>query len=197
MHVNVSTSLTVVKSELTEEEKKILLSMEWNADRQINLYETDSYVVYLNVVPSTVSVEPKIRYGSYRAVAFKTMEEALFYLRTAPPIKKDKFKMDVEKEVERVLNLATSELDGLAELYRQEVLIPLCKKKRMRFMSGNGDFLFYEVEGAKEWTVRADYEAVSLRKRYLIPILADLNTPTTHMQHFGYHVCDVKTEDLK
>ena len=64
-------------------------------------------------------------------------------------------------------------------------------------MSGNGTFLFYEVEGAKEWSVGADYEAVSLRKRYLIPILEDLNTPTTHMQHFGYHVCDVKTEDLK
>lgn len=200
MHVTFNTSVTVVEAELTDEEKKVLLSMAWNADRQIKLHETDDYVVYLNVgvsSPSTVSVEPKVSYGSYRAVTFKTMEEALFYLRTAPSIKKEKFKMDVEKEVERAVALADTELERLAELYRQEILIPLCKKKKMRFMSGNGTFIFYNAEGTKDWQVGANYEAINLKKRYLIPILEDLNQEVSHGQYFGYYVCDVDTKDIK
>ena len=83
------------------------------------------------------------------------------------------------------------DVSALAEKLRQEVIIPVCKKHRLKFLSGMGRFFFYR--GEKTYNDTHDHMSDSLRED-LKPIFDLLNTEVSHNQYLGYYVDDVGTK---
>jgi len=91
--------------------------------------------------------------------------------------------------------------DQAAE-YRNSVLLPLCKDRKLCFLSGMGEFYFYPAtdDGTRfgsSWTAGCVEDAILSRKRYLVPFLEVLNQEVEQGQFFGFYVDDIRREDLE
>lgn len=89
----------------------------------------------------------------------------------------------------------------LAAEYREFVLLPLCKKHKLCFVSGMGTFFFHSAADGdafdgQSWSVRDMGDAIQERKRYLIPYLEMLDQEVEQGQYFGYYIDDITHEDL-
>lgn len=100
------------------------------------------------------------------------------------------------------------ELQRLADRFRLEVLVPVCRRYKLTFISGNGSFYFRKQRTRKDgsdyyeptYGVREDLEdtppqgycGLSERaKQALGPILDILNQELSKDYHFGYLIADV------
>ena len=102
-----------------------------------------------------------------------------------------------EDRIETITQRARDELAKLGEEYREQVLIPLCRKHKLTFVSGMGSFCFWtKINGHNEWI--GDHEAAKqYRKTYLIPIIDLLNYEAMYLDdHFGFYVRDINESDL-
>lgn len=93
-------------------------------------------------------------------------------------------------------------IQELAAEYRESVLLPLCKKRKLCFISGMGEFYFYPAsdDGTRfgsSWTAGDVDDAILECKRYLIPFLEVLNQEVERDQYFGFYVDDIRKEDLE
>lgn len=76
--------------------------------------------------------------------------------------------------------------------YREKVLVPLCEKHQLRFISGMGTFFFCPKGGNKDWSAGNVEDAKLAKKRFLIPYLEVLDTEISHGQYFGFWVSDIE-----
>jgi hypothetical protein len=51
------------------------------------------------------------------------------------------------KKAKSIEDAFVRSVEGLAADFRREVLVPLCKKHELRFLSGNGDYFFILKSG--------------------------------------------------
>lgn len=99
-----------------------------------------------------------------------------------------------ESRIELVLHAARKELQGLADEYRTLVLIPLCRRYRLTFISGMGRTVFYKQDGRSAGSAE---EAISEKMSYLVPIFRTLDTEAIgHNDCFGYYVSDINESDI-
>lgn len=106
-------------------------------------------------------------------------------------------------KIETITDRARDELEKLAEEYRQQVLIPLCRKHKYTFISGMGTFFFVVKFDGKEETVGIDnvnyYVAGDndyLIKKQLAPIIDTLNYEAMSRDDcLGFYVKDIKESD--
>ena len=96
--------------------------------------------------------------------------------------------MDVESEVESILFRARVEVDLLADRYREQVLLPFCRKHRLTYVSGNGCSNFYDGHSKPVY----DWENPAL-----LEVTRDLNVSVLGaIDVFGFYVPDVSAEDI-
>ncbi len=97
------------------------------------------------------------------------------------------------KQYEKALDILQKKFEenisALADQIREDVIIPVCKKHKLIFISGMGSFFF--ARGDKTYTDTHDRMSDSLRED-LVPILNLLNTEVTHNQYLGFYVDDVR-----
>lgn len=106
----------------------------------------------------------------------------------------------VEDSLNEIHERAEAEVKKLADKYRLEVLIPVCKKANMEYMSGNGTFFFMQItKKSYPYDIYDIDSAKKHNKEYLIPILEDLNCSVlnSNVQVFGYYVSDVDRKDWR
>jgi hypothetical protein len=86
------------------------------------------------------------------------------------------------------------EVSELAEKIRDQVIIPLCLKHGLTFISGNGTFFFTDVKG-NDYTsddVDAAYAGNKKIHKAVSGVLHLLNEEVSHNQVLGYYVGDVR-----
>lgn len=81
-------------------------------------------------------------------------------------------------------------VQDLAESIRTEVLIPLCRKHRMIFLSGNNDFFFVK-EGRNIGDDKDCHEWPDIRAALQL-----LMEEVSHNMHLGFYVENVTVKDL-
>ena len=92
------------------------------------------------------------------------------------------------KLVEAAVERARIEIEGIADAYRREVLVPLCRKRRLTFLSGNGIFTFYRKNGDSI----AEWECERAGFPELTAVFAVLNTPALGRDDcLGFYVADI------
>ena len=89
---------------------------------------------------------------------------------------------------------AAEEISALGERYREKVLLPFCKKYQLTFVSGNGDFAFYDIDTGLPVKTKLQAEMV---KPILIPIFDVLNIEVSYNNYFGYYIYRIDESDLK
>ena len=103
------------------------------------------------------------------------------------------------KKLKGLVSEFEEKVEALAEEYRQTVLIPLCKKHSLCFLSGMGTFYFYPAKDfgkfGSDWNASNFDDCVIEEKMFLAPYLETLNEEVTHGQYFGYYVEDIVPGD--
>lgn len=99
-------------------------------------------------------------------------------------------------ELKQAQETFDQEVFQICERLRDEVIIPVCRKHKLTFLSGMGTFFFskgkqtysggYGITDAR-WGSKLIAE--------LTPIFELLNTEVTHNQVLGYYVSDVSKDD--
>lgn len=108
----------------------------------------------------------------------------------------------IEKKLQGIYERAEAEIQKLADEYRIEVLIPVCKRAKMTYLAGNGMFWFSPIEmnydTAYNKVISTVDDAKRNKKRYLIQVLEDLNSSAleSNVQCFGFYIADVTEKDL-
>lgn len=117
----------------------------------------------------------------------------------------EKPKMDkdtLECDIEAIMENANVRIEKLAYQYREEVLLPYCKKMGLTFAAGNGTFVFYkDGEGIYndryEWLVGDDPDdpnSITIDP----DIIEVLNlTTTTNNCDFSHYIQDITKEDIQ
>ena len=94
---------------------------------------------------------------------------------------------------EAVLEAAREHLEQIGEEFRQEVLIPLCRRRKLEFVSGMGRCVFYFEDGL---TVGSAEDAVYEHKSYLVKAFEYLDAEGMGANDcLGFYVKDVRKED--
>jgi hypothetical protein len=84
------------------------------------------------------------------------------------------------------------QVSDLAERIRTEVIVPMCQKHQLTFLSGMGRFFF----SRDKENYSDEYDTPDELKFDLVPILNLLDQEVSHNQYLGYYVSDVKKEDI-
>lgn len=95
-----------------------------------------------------------------------------------------------KKAFEAVEAAHQAALENLAEDVRVNLIMPVCKKHKLGFLSGMGTFFFSKGN----LTIASKEDALQHRMRVLIPILEVLNLEVSHGQYLGFWVGDVKED---
>ena len=102
-------------------------------------------------------------------------------------------------EIGIIVSEAEAKLVTLGAKVREEVIIPICRKRNLSFLQGMGTFFFSKEGPAKRGdllfdTIGDEDDAQRLGYRQLIPILKLLNETVYDNQVLGYYVGDYKPE---
>jgi hypothetical protein len=96
--------------------------------------------------------------------------------------------MKVASEVEKILKGTVSRVQDLADLYRERVLVPFCRKHHLTYIAGMGRTVFYDSN---------DRPVDSLDIRALKKIEVDLNVEVLGTNDvFGYYISDITEQDI-
>lgn len=102
------------------------------------------------------------------------------------------------EDVSHLVDLITMALDrqasSLAEVVRERVIIPICKKRGMIFWSGTGRYFFERVKDKKDICL---YDAEQLRMLDVIAAYKMLDLEITNARYLGYYVSMVRESDLE
>lgn len=112
----------------------------------------------------------------------------------------------IENSLNEIYERAEAEIQKLADAYRTEVLIPVCKQANMEYTSGNETFFFEEIIKHKKGksfrypeTIYDVDDCKNQNKEFLIPIINDLNCSTlcSNVKCFGFYIADVEKKHFK
>lgn len=109
----------------------------------------------------------------------------------------DKLTADLKARLEETLRRHDEELCALGAKVRAELVVPACRRHRLRFSSGMGTFFF--SKGDHNYGNRDDVECGDTASRALPaaakaaigPILDLLNEEVSRDNYLGYYVEDV------
>lgn len=93
--------------------------------------------------------------------------------------------MKIEKEMERIRSAAVAAIETVAETFWATTLVPFCRRERLTFLVGNGDFFFMDSHGE---TVRVEVPK-SLSDALNAPALGRYDL-------FGFYLRNVTKADL-
>lgn len=99
------------------------------------------------------------------------------------------------KELQTAQDQFDQTISELGEEIRKQVIIPVCKRNKLEFISGMGRF-FFTTNLGKDIGDASEAEGTRL-ERVLKPIFDLLNEEVSHNQYLGYFVSDVRKDDLK
>ncbi len=94
----------------------------------------------------------------------------------------------IESEITAMRNAFTTNVEQYAEEYRLQVLLPLCRMKKLTFLSGNGSWSFYDRDGNP---VR-EYDRGF---KYLEPFEHELGVEVLGNFLLGHYTQDVRATD--
>jgi len=83
-------------------------------------------------------------------------------------------------------------ISRIADEYRREVLIPLCRRHKLEFYSGNGTFAFFTTDGRHTGD---PLDAKRQHMSYLIPALKVLSEEIDSVNFFGFYVGRIIASD--
>jgi hypothetical protein len=85
------------------------------------------------------------------------------------------------------------EMTALGEKVRAELVLPACRKHKLRFSSGNGDYFFAKGDARYGGVNAAWHPKLSMAAQSTLkPIMDLLDQEVSHGQHLGYFVVDVE-----
>ena len=108
-------------------------------------------------------------------------------------------KKELEEKVEKLRTTFHEEVANLAEDVREKVILPLCRKYKMKFLSGNGTYFFVTKEGVSLTGNERDLPGTQEKKLFerLEPIFELLNIEVTREWALGEFVDGVLEKDLR
>jgi len=74
---------------------------------------------------------------------------------------------EIEGQLELIYSAAMGKVEDIAEEYRENVLLPLCKKRDIEYLSGNGTTCFYVKRKGKSVGISTEHDAVHEKTPYL------------------------------
>ena len=116
--------------------------------------------------------------------------------------------MDYKGKIESLCNVLDDSLNEMGEVYRSEVIVPFCEKYGVKFISGNGAYVFYD-KSLGDWEPTPTYQVegvffsveLSFKSKLLTSerfakqvkaIFEVLDLEITRHDHFGFYVGDVR-----
>lgn len=98
---------------------------------------------------------------------------------------------DYESRLSAIAEAARNQAEAVAEEFRRNELLPVCKKHGFTFLSGNGTFSFYDERRGKGQPVDDD----DRRIKKLVEVMN--GEVLGHNDCFGFYVGDVTLTDLR
>jgi DNA-binding transcriptional ArsR family regulator len=92
-------------------------------------------------------------------------------------------------ELQSIQDRFNQEIEELADEVRTEVILPICKRYKMTFFSGNGRFFFIDKKGGY---IELAEDARGESRRAVGHALKLLNEEVARGQYLGYFVGDVE-----
>ena len=106
--------------------------------------------------------------------------------------------IEILNKAEEVFN---SQLNQVAETYRTSVLIPLCRRHKLEYFSGNGDYFFDRAPPGKSFSDRGYISSIEFARdfglNYLVPVFETLDHICADRFPFGYAVRTVRQSDYQ
>jgi hypothetical protein len=105
----------------------------------------------------------------------------------------NKLPMAIGNQLSKFQETYHNNISTLADEFRDKILIPLCSKKKLTFVSGMGRFFF-------STTANIDINEIDdklIEKHGLKTIFDILNIELTRDDYFGYYVSDISENDWK
>lgn len=96
--------------------------------------------------------------------------------------------------IERAERHFDEDVKLVAAQYRREVLVPLCVKRGLRFLSGNGTFLFLKMHRGQEVSISTHLDVKQYGEPLLSTIIDTLNLPVGPKFVLGDYVEDIRGE---
>jgi hypothetical protein len=93
------------------------------------------------------------------------------------------------EKIEAIVNTMERSLQDLGVKYRKEVIIPLCKKYKLDFFSGNGEFFFVPLYGTDVGTSLYSWDDELLGAHpHLVPVFQILKIDIDYINYFGNYI---------
>lgn len=93
---------------------------------------------------------------------------------------------DINTRVEACVAECDAKVMKIAAEVREKLVVPLCKKHKFSFITGNGDFFFTGVRRGKQ--VRYGDAEDEDTPEYVRCVLRVLDIGVTHANHLGYYM---------
>lgn len=102
----------------------------------------------------------------------------------------------VDQILDEIHQAATERVQRLADEYRQQKMIPLCKKLQLTYIAGMGRTVFYAEDGRVSFGNASDVDQRS-KYRALIQAFAVLDLPVLGSNNdvFGFYIADIRESD--
>ena len=104
----------------------------------------------------------------------------------------EKLKKEIEERLKAINETYENALNELGDKVRKEVVIPVCKKHRLRYISGNGYIMFQQdKENGVAFSSQEELKRDTKCKFDLSEVFALLNIEVSYNQYLGYFVASV------
>lgn len=97
------------------------------------------------------------------------------------------YRKKIEKRIEKATKAFEEQLSKIAEEVREQLVIPICRKRGLIFLSGNADFFFCDEHVHYADSLNSEAPADVRRA------LKVLETEITHANYLGFYVESVPT----
>ena len=96
------------------------------------------------------------------------------------------------RNIEGSVNRMWDEISALGAQYRNQVLVPFCRRNNLVFISGMGAYAFFRGEQEIAYRLAPPDEI----PKYMQQVLKVLDTEIVVNSTFGEHIDDIREEDL-
>lgn len=97
----------------------------------------------------------------------------------------------IQNLLDAITTKAVDEIQVLADRYRSQKLVPLCKRHKLTFIAGMGHTVFYTRDGESIGDI---YDAKQHGLHILVPVFEVLNIAVLNSKTdvFGYYIADIR-----
>lgn len=107
------------------------------------------------------------------------------------PLSAPKIKASINSLVDSLF----AQVDVMAAQYRDEVMLPICRRLRLRYLAGMGETLFVSIDD-EAVTIASAWDAKTLGYKSLVPVFETLGVEIVGNDVFGYRIDDITEEDV-